>query len=545
MRNILFSTEVVLCIYNTASRVFTYSAIHRGSKLIGDPKPKLHRTQGLHLKEDCQHKPADFQHKSLSKCTPRHSLVSLDAENSDPQYSDSEAKLCPLTSNNVHYYSVLPKSGSPLLQLNSPRQTKTRVTPSRDGGGQSWETKLKSNQVLRSKGLNKRTECKLKPSTPKKKKDTVLTSSPLSSNEKTPEIKVGTTPPKSSASDCRRKLQLGTTEVISLLDDLDTENLNDNTEDIIITAIKDASTPTHGSCSTPDVDKSRKKHSLKVNKRSRWGTTPKCSVVLKPIVIRRQEVTAGQDKPNSDAELTQDQLQLCKSLKKPPPSCVETVTQSVAAVRENEPCECGLESGPEGQVQTPKVATLTKKRQTRSSRGRKRDRKEVESDIENESKIALPSKSPSKMPLQPAKASKKTPLLLSEASNKTPLSAKSVTRSVAHDYENALDDSLLSGDDDTIEPLSDSEVESESEFESPVITRKRPLRNSANTPAAKRQHLTTPRITTGKKKGRKTALVKKASGATPRRKAPVPQIPQKVASFADNDNDPFNIAREK
>ena len=536
----------MLCI--TASRVFTYSAIHRGSKQIDDPNPKLHRTQGLHPKEDCQHK-----HKSLSKHTPRQSLVSLNAENSDPQYSDSEAKphmnkLCPLsnplTSKNAHYYSVLPKSGSPLLQLNSPRQTNTGVTPSRDGGGQSWETKLKSNQVLRGKGLNKRTDRKLKPSTPKKKKDTVLTSSTLSSNEKTPEIKVGTTPPESGTSDCRRKLQLGTTEVISLLDDLDTENLNDNTEDIIITAIEDASTPTHDSCSTPDVDKSRKKRSLKVNKR--WGTTPKCSVVLKPIVIRRQEATAGQDKPNSNAELTQDWLPLCNSLKEPPPSCVETVTQSVAAVHENEPCEHELESGPEGQVQTPKVATSTKKRQTRSSRGRKRDRKEVESDIENESKIALPSKSLNKMPLQPAKASKKTPLLLpSEASNKTPLSSRSVTRSVAHDYENALDDSLLSGDDDTIEPLSDSEVESESEFESPVTTRKRPLRNSTNTPAAKRQHLMTPRITTGKKKGRKTALVKKASGATPRRKAPVPQIPQKVASFADNDNDPFNIAREK
>ena len=640
----------------------------------------------------------------MSKHTPRHGLVSLDAENSDPQYSDSESKphlnrLPPLSSppvsKNAHYYSVLPKSGSPLLQLNSPRQTNARVTPSRDGGGQSWETKLKTNQVLRGKGLSKRTECKLVPSTPKKKKDTVLTSSPLSSDEKTPEIKVGTTPPKSSASDCKRKLQLGTTEVISLLDELDTENLNDDTEDVIITAIEDASKTRKKHFSPPNnrdpLQTSRYqelKMTPKLNKGSRRGTTPKCSVVVKPIVIRRQEATARQDKPNSDTELTQEWLPLCNSLKEdtklPPPSVGNRVTQSVAAVHENGPCEPELESGPECHVQTPKeVATSTKKRKTRSSKSRKRDREE----IENESTVAevvLPAKAPNKTPQLPAKACKKTPLppskapnktpqlpakackktplppskasnktpqllakackktplppskasnktpqLLAKAckktplpppktSNKTPLSVprsvtrsvprnyenalnnslmsgdddaieplsdsevqsesefespvvrrkrrplrnsantpaepfsvpRSVTRSVPRNYENALDNSLMSGDDDAIEPLSDSEVESESEFESPVVRRKRrPLRNSANTPAAKRQRLTTPRMKAklGKKKGRKTVLVKKVrSVATPRRKDLVPRIPQKVVSFADDDDiDPFNIAREK
>ena len=206
----------------------------------------------------------------MDRHTPRHGLVPLDAENSDPQYSDSEPKprlnrLPPLSSppvsKNTHYYSVLPKSGSPLLQLNSPRQTKPRVTPSRNGGGQSWETKLRANQVLCGKSLSKRKERKLIPSTPKKQKDTMLTSSPLSSDEKTPEIKVGTTPPKSSASDCKRKLQLGTTEVISLLDELDTENLKDDSEDVLITAIEDASTPTHGSYSEPAMNNTKKKHS--------------------------------------------------------------------------------------------------------------------------------------------------------------------------------------------------------------------------------------------------------------------------------------------
>ena len=210
----------------------------------------------------------------MSRHTPRHGLAPLDAENSDPQYSDSESKprlnrLPPLSSppvsKNAHYYSVLPKSGSSLLQLNSPRQTNARVAPSRDGRRQSWETKLKANQVLHGKSLSKRTERKLVPSTPKKIKDTVLTSSPLSSDEKTPEIKVGTTPPKFSISDCKRKLQLGTTEVISLLDELDTENLKDDSEDVIITAIEDTSTPTHGSYSEPAVDKT-KKHSLQTSK---------------------------------------------------------------------------------------------------------------------------------------------------------------------------------------------------------------------------------------------------------------------------------------
>ena len=127
-------------------------------------------------------------------------------------------------------------------QLNSPCQTNARVTPSKNGGGQSWETKLKANQVLRGKSLSN-TELQLTPSTPKKKTDTMHTSSPLSSDEMTPEIKVSTTPPKSSVSDCKRKLQLETTEVISLLDELDTENLKDDSEDVLITAIEDASTP--------------------------------------------------------------------------------------------------------------------------------------------------------------------------------------------------------------------------------------------------------------------------------------------------------------
>ena len=508
--------------------------------------------QGLQPKEDCQDKPRELQYKSLDRHTPRHGLVSLNAENSDPQYSDSKSKphlnRLPLLSSppltkNAHYYSVLPKSGSPLLQFNSPRQTNAKVTLT---GRQSWETKLKANQVLRGKSLSKRKERKLIPSTPKKQKDTMLTSSPLSSDEKTPEIKVGTTPPKSSASDCKRKLQLGTTEVISLLDELDTENLKDESEDVLITAIR----------------YQEPKLTPKLNKGNRLRTTPKCSVVVKPIVIRRQETTAQQDKPNSDTELTQDWLPLCNSLKEdtelPPPSVETRVTQSVAAVRENEPCDPELESSPECHVQTPKkVATSTKKRKTRSSKSRKHDREEIESELENESSLAelvLAAKAPNKTPQLPAKARKKTPLPPSKASNKTPLPVpRSVTRSLAHEDENALDNSLMSGDDDTIEPLSDSEVESESEFESPVVRRKRrPLRNSANTPAAKRQRLTTPRMkaklnTTGKKKERKTVPVKKVkSVATPRKKNLVPCIPQKVVSFADDDDiDPFNIAREK
>ena len=510
----------------------------------------------------------------MDRHTPRHGLVSLDAENSDPQYSDSEPKprlnrLPPLSSppvsKNTHYYSVLPKSGSPLLQLNSPRQTKPRVTPSRNGGGQSWETKLRANQVLCGKSLSKRKERKLIPSTPKKQKDTMLTSSPLSSDEKTPEIKVGTTPPKSSASDCKRKLQLGTTEVISLLDELDTENLKDDSEAMLHP--EDASQPAihfsppnnHNPLQTSRYWEP--KLTPKLNKGNRLGTTPKCSVVVKPIVIRRQETTGQQDKPNSDTELTQDWLPLCNSLKEDtelPPSSVENrVTQSVAAVRENEPRDPELESGPESHVQTPKmVATLTKKRKTRSSKGRKHDREEIESELENESTVAelvLAAKAPNKTPQLPAKARKKTPLPPSKACNKTPLSVpRSVTRSLAHEDENALDNSLMSGDDDTIEPLSDSEVESESEFESTVVRRKRrPLRNSANTPTAKRQRLTTPRMkakpnTTGKKKERKTVPVKKVKSVTPRRKDLVPCIPQKVVSFAnDDDIDPFNIAREK
>ena len=381
--------------------------------------------------------------------------------------------------------------------------------------------------MLCGKSLSKRKERKLIPSTPKKQKDTMLTSSPLSSDEKTPEIKVGTTPPKSSASDCKRKLQLGTTEVISLLDELDTENLQDDSEAMLHP--EDASRPAihfsppnnHNPLQTSRYQEP--KLTSKLNKGNRRGTTPKCSVVVKPIVIRRQETTAQQDKPNSDTELTQDWLPLCNSLKEDtelPPSSVENrVTQSVAAVRENEPCD------PESHVQTPKKVA----------------------------ELVLAAKAPNKTPQLPAKARKKTPLPPSKACNKTPLSVpRSVTRSLAHEDENALDNSLMSGDDDTIEPLSDSEVGSESEFESPVVRRKRrPLRNSANTPTAKRQRLTTPRMkakpnTTGKKKERKTVPVKKVKSVTPRRKDLVPCIPQKVVSFAnDDDIDPFNIAREK
>ena len=98
----------------------------------------------------------------------------------------------------------------------------------------------------------------------------------------------------------------------------------------------------------------------------------------------------------------------------------------------------------------------------------------IESELENESRVAevvLTTKAPNKTP---AKARKKTPLSPSKASNKTPLSVpRSLTRSLARNHENALDNSLMSGDDDTVEPLPDSEIESESEFESPVVRRKR------------------------------------------------------------------------
>lgn len=86
------------------------------------------------------------------------------------------------------------------------------------------------------------------------------------SDEMSPEIKVSITPPKSSVSDCKRKLQLETTEVISLLDELDTENLKDDSEDVLITTIEDASTPTHGSYSEPAVNNTKKKHSLQTSK---------------------------------------------------------------------------------------------------------------------------------------------------------------------------------------------------------------------------------------------------------------------------------------
>ena len=98
----------------------------------------------------------------------------------------------------------------------------------------------------------------------------------------------------------------------------------------------------------------------------------------------------------------------------------------------------------------------------------------IESELENESRVAevvLTTKAPNKTP---AKARKKTSLSPSKASNKTPLSVpRSLTRSLARNHENALDNSLMSGDDDTVEPLPDSEIESESEFESPVVRRKR------------------------------------------------------------------------
>ena len=51
----------------------------------------------------------------------------------------------------------------------------------------------------------------------------------------------------------------------------------------------------------------------------------------------------------------------------------------------------------------------------------------------------------------------------------TPLSVlRGVTRSLAHDYDSALNNSPMSEDNDAIEPLFDSEVEPESEFESPA-----------------------------------------------------------------------------
>ena len=49
-------------------------------------------------------------------------------------------------------------------------------------------------------------------------------------------INFSTTQPKSSDSDCRWKLQLGTTEVISLLHQLNTENLSEGTKDVLITS---------------------------------------------------------------------------------------------------------------------------------------------------------------------------------------------------------------------------------------------------------------------------------------------------------------------
>ena len=51
-----------------------------------------------------------------------------------------------------------------------------------------------------------------------------------------------------------------------MLDELDTENLKDDSEDVLITAIEDASTPTHGSYSEPAVNNTRKKHSLQTSK---------------------------------------------------------------------------------------------------------------------------------------------------------------------------------------------------------------------------------------------------------------------------------------
>ena len=104
----------------------------------------------------------------------------------------------------------------------------------------------------------------------------------------------------------------------------------------------------------------------------------------------------------------------------------------------------------------------------------------------------------------------------------------------------------MSDDDDAIEPLFDSEVESKSEFESPVIRRKRinaTLKSSAHQ---------VPQLATHRMKAKlNTAKIKNCTGkesecSNTKEKRSSPPHSTEGSLFADDDDiDPFTIAREK
>ena len=186
--------------------------------------------------------------KPVAKTTPRRCLELSDTENSEPQGSGREIKLnfslpsSPPNPKGARYFNVLPKSGSPVYRHYSLCQ---RVTPARG-----------ITSPMSGQGRRERRVAERKPAPA-----THRVTSVNSSTERTPEIKIGTTPPKTGVSDCRRSLRLG--DVISqlgVIDDSDIEFDDDIDGDPLVTAIKEA--PIHSSCSTTSVDESVKKDFL-------------------------------------------------------------------------------------------------------------------------------------------------------------------------------------------------------------------------------------------------------------------------------------------
>ena len=213
----------------------------------------------------------------MAKISPRRGVESPDTENSDPQCLHRETKpnlktftlpsMSP-NSKDARYFSVLPKFGSPPGRHYSLVQTKSRMTQARGISCKSGERprdrrayhqgrKLEANQPLQGHILGRKVaESKPAPTTPRV---TSVSRSPLCSEERTPEIKVGITPPKSGTPDCRRSLQLD--DVIGQLHNSGPEyDYDDDDDDSLVPSMKEA--PIHGSCSTPGVNESGNKDVL-------------------------------------------------------------------------------------------------------------------------------------------------------------------------------------------------------------------------------------------------------------------------------------------
>jgi len=117
--------------------------------------------------------------------------------------------------------------------------------------------KLEANKPLQGHILGRKVaESKPAPATPRV---TSVNRSPLCLEERTPEIEVGITPPKSGTPDCRRSLQLD--DVIGQLHNSGPEyDYDDDDDDSLVPSIKEA--PIRGSCSTPGVNDSGNKDVL-------------------------------------------------------------------------------------------------------------------------------------------------------------------------------------------------------------------------------------------------------------------------------------------